>query len=152
MNHYTHLLQYIKTLSEQDNFVNTITQGVTEDMDLDKGNIFPILNVDIDSAGFTNGNTITFNIELACLDVRDNNKETRTDKFWLQDNEVDNLNSMLAVLNRMWQKMLTDFQSNDIRIEESAELICLKEWGKNTLDGWVMSFTIELPNNTLSLC
>lgn len=152
MNQYSQTLNYIKGLGEADLFINTITQGLTSDMDLDKGNIMPILNVDILQGGFTNGNTITFDIELSCLDIRDNNKETRTDKFWLQDNEVDNLNTMLASLNTMWFKMLQDFEEQNIRVDETATLISIKEWGKNLLDGWAMTFTIELPNTTISLC
>jgi hypothetical protein len=152
MNQYTEVLIYIKTLAEQDNFIHTVTQGVTDEMDLDKGNIMPILNIDVLTGSFSNGNTISFDLEISCLDIRDNNKETRTDKFWLQDNEVDNLNTMLASLNRIWFKMLQDFENNNIRVDESASLISVKEWGVNLLDGWVMTFTIEVPNTTISLC
>jgi hypothetical protein len=152
MNQYTEVLIYIKTLAEQDNFIHTVTQGITNEMDLDKGNIMPILNIDVLTGSFSNGNTISFDLEISCLDIRDNNKETRTDKFWLQDNEVDNLNTMLASLNRIWFKMLQDFENNNIRVDESASLISVKEWGVNLLDGWVMTFTIEVPNTTISLC
>jgi hypothetical protein len=152
MNQYTEVLTYIKTLAEQDAFIHTVTQGDTSDYDLDKGNIFPLLNIDINNAGFTNGNTITFDIEIGCCDIRDKNKETRTDKFWLQDNKVDNLNEMLASLNRIWFKLLQDFENNNIRVEETASLEQLTEWNKNLVDGWLMTFTIELPNTTISLC
>lgn len=152
MNNYTELLTYLKILAEQDEFVSTITQGDTSDYDLDKGNLFPLINFDIINASFTNGNTIIFEVNIACCDIRDINKETRTDKFWLQDNKVDNLNEMLAVLNRMWFKMLQDFENNNIRVEESATLDELEEWNTNLVDGWLMNFTIELPNDTISLC
>jgi hypothetical protein len=152
MNQYSELLNYLKGLAEADLFINTTTQGLTADVDLDKGNIFPLLNIDILEGGFTNGNTISFDVEIAALDIRDNNKETRTDKFNLQDNEIDNLNEMLATLNRMWLKMLQDTAEQNIRVDESANLISVKEWGKNLLDGWLMTFTIELPNTTISLC
>lgn len=152
MNQYTELLTYIKTLAEADEFINTITQGDTSDYDIDKGNIFPLLNVDVNNATFTNGNTITFDVEIGCCDIRDENKETRTDKFWLQDNKVDNLNEMLASLNTMWFKMLQDFTDNNIRVDESASLEQVTEWNQNLVDGWLMTFTIEVPNTTLSLC
>ena len=152
MNHYSELLRYIKQLAEADEFIHTITQGITSDFDLDKGNIFPILNVDVLSAGFTTGQMIGFDVEIACMDIRDNNKETRTDKFWKQDNEVDNLNEMLASLNKIWFKLLQDIEGKNIRVDETASLISVKEWGKNLLDGWTMTFNIQLPNTTLSLC
>lgn len=152
MNQYSQLLNYLKGLAEADDFINTITQGDTSDYDLDKGNIFPVLNVDINNAGFTTGQMISFDVEIACMDIRDNNKETRVDKFWLQDNEVDNLNTMLASLNRIWFKMLQDLEELNIRVEENAELLQVTEWNKNYVDGWLMTFTIELPNTTISLC
>jgi hypothetical protein len=152
MNQYSELLNYLKGLAEADDFINTVTQGDTSDYDLDKGNIFPLLNIDIQTAGFTNGNTITFDVEIGCCDIRDNNKETRTDKFWLQDNEVDNLNEMLSSLNRIWFKMLQDINEQNIRVDETAALDRVTEWNKNLVDGWLMTFTIELPNDTISLC
>ena len=152
MNQYSELLNYLKTLAESDDFINTITQGDTSDYDLDKGNIFPVLNIDVNNATFTNGQTIGFDVEIACMDIRDNNKETRTDKFWLQDNEVDNLNTMLASLNRIWFKMLQDITEQNISIDENASLLQVTEWNKNVVDGWLMTFTIELPNDTISLC
>ncbi len=118
MNHYSELLRYIKQLGEQDDFIHTITQGNTSDFDLDKSNIFPVLNVDVLNAGFTNGKMISFDLEIACMDIRDNNKETREDKFWKQDNEVDNLNEMLASLNRIWFKLLQDIEDKKHQIIE----------------------------------
>lgn len=152
MNHYTQTLTYLKTLAEQDDFVNTVTQGDMSDVDLNKMNIFNLVHIDILSSGFTTGQTITFDMEVLCAQVRDSNKQDATDKFWNQDNEVDNLNETLAVLNRMWFKMLQDFEDNNIRVEESASLEQVTEWNTNLLDGWLMTFTIELPNDTISLC
>ncbi len=148
MNQYTELLTYIKTLAQQDDFINTVTQGDTSDYDLDKGNIFPLLNIDINTAGFTNGNTITFDVEIGCCDIRDINKETNEDKFWKQDNKVDNLNEMLASLSRIWFKMLNDFEDNNIRVDPSASLEQVTEWNTNLVDGWLMTFISEVINIT----
>ena len=152
MNQYSELLYYLKGLAEADDFIHTITQGLTSDFDLDKGNIFPILNIDVLNAGFTTGQMISFDVEVACMDIRDNNKEPITDKFWKQDNEVDNLNEMLASLNRIFFKMLQDIDGKNIRVDETASLTQVTEWNKNLVDGWLMTFTIELPNTTISLC
>jgi len=150
MNQYTELLEYIKTLGEADTFVNTITKG--DDIDLNKGNIFPLLNIDINTASFTNGQTIIFNIELSCLDIRDINKEITTDKFWDQDNEVDNHNETLATLNRLWLNMYRDFTDNNITASENPALQKITFSDKNLLDGWSLTFDVEVPNTTISLC
>lgn len=152
MNHYTELLYYIKQLAEQDSYIKTVTKDADDSIDLDKGNIFPMLNIDIISGSFTNGQTVKFNVTLACLDIRDINKEIKTDKFWGQDNEVDNHNETLGALNRIWTSMYRDFESNDITSSENPPLTKITYSGVNLLDGWELTFDVELPNTTLSLC
>jgi len=152
MNHYTQLLSYLKLLAEQDDFVNTVTQGDMSDVDLYKMNIFNLVHIDVLSANFTTGQMIEFDVQILSAQVRDANKRDAVDKFWNNDNEVDNLNETLAVLNRMWFKMLQDIQDENIRVDENASLNQVTEWNKNLLDGWIMDFKISLPNTTISLC
>jgi hypothetical protein len=153
LNAYTQLLTYIKQLGEADPFINTITQGNFSRIDLDKGNIFPLLHVTVLGGAFNNGSTIEFNIEVVALQQRDTNKEIRTDKFWEQDNEVDNLNEMLAVLNRLWLNMYRDFQENNISASENPTLDIIEpESQTNSIEGWRMVFNVEVPNTTISLC
>ena len=152
LNHYSEVLNYIKDLAEQDSFVNTVTQGNMTDVDLDKMNVFNLVHIDVLTAGFTNGQMITFDIEILSAQVRNSNKNDVGDKFNKQDNEQDNLNETLAVLNRIWFKMLQDFESKNITVDESASLNQVTEWNANLLDGWLMTFTIALPNTTISLC
>ncbi len=152
MNQYTEVLYYIKELAEADSFVNTVTRGEFDKLDLNKGNIFPLVHINIASAGFTNGNTITFDVQVGCLSQRDINKEVSTDKFWEQDNEVDNLNETLACLNRMWTIMYRDFTDVGITASENPTLEPMIMSDKNLLDGWIIDFTIEVPNTTLNLC
>lgn len=152
LNHYTELLYFIKQLGDTDPFVNTITQGDFDRIDLDKGNIFPLLHINITGGQFTNGQTIVFNIQLGCFDIRDINNEVVSDKFWLQDNEVDNLNETLASLNRIWGNMYKNFANNDITSSENPTLEPVTEYGKNYLDGWILTFDVEMPNTTINLC
>jgi len=152
MNHITELYNYIKQLAEQDDLINSIRKLDFNDIDLDKHTIFPMLNVRIVNGNFTNGNTLNFSIQVGVFDVRDVNKEVRTDNFWEQDNEVDNHNLCIAILNRLWLKMYRDFEDNNITASEdpSFELGYFEK--AKTLDGVILSFDVEMPNTTLSLC
>ena len=96
MNAYSRILRYIRSLAEQDVFVKTITTGA--DIDLNKGDIFPLFNIDITDATFSSNATITFSLNIQCLDIRDINNENVNDKFYLNDNEVDNYNGTLSCL------------------------------------------------------
>lgn len=152
MNHYSELLYYIKQLSEADPFINHVTQGEFAETDVDKMVLPTLINIEITGGGFTNGNTVTFDIELACLSIRDINKEVRTDDFWKQDNEVDNMNETHAVLNRLWNKMYVDFEKNNITASENPSLVPIYFGTAKLLDGWLLTFTVEMPNTTINLC
>ena len=153
MNQYSQLLTYIKEIGEVDPFVNTITQGDFDRLDLDKGIIYPLLHITILGGNFNNGSTVVFNLEMAALQQRDTNDEVRTDKFWQQDNEVDNMNEMLAVLNRLWLKMFRDFAENDITASENPQLeIIDHKTTTNSIEGWKLVFDVEVPNTIINLC
>lgn len=152
MNGYTELLRYIYLLGTNDVFINTITQGDFEDVDIDKKNIFPLLHVAIGNASFPSDGVIRFDVQIGALDIRDINKSINTDKFWGNDNEIDNLNETLAVLNRIWLLMYKDFEENNITASEVPTLEIQKDTRKNKLDGWIMSFQVDLPNTIISLC
>ena len=152
MNQYTELLYYIKSLADSDDLVNTVTKGDFEKLDLDKMNIFPLVHINITGGSFTNGSTINLSVQVGCFDIRDINKEIRDNKFWEQDNEVDNHNETLAILNRMWLKMFIDFEENNITASENPSLEIATFVRSNILDGWILSFDVEIPNTVINLC
>jgi len=148
MNQLSQLYKYLYELANEDEQVNKVLKTP----DLAKETIFPLVNIMIESGGFTNGSTINFNIELSCFNIRDINKEIQTDDFWQQDNELDNHNLAIAVLNRMWLKMYTDFEDNNITSSENPTFELGSLEGSKLLDGARLTFTVEVPNIELSLC
>jgi len=152
MNGYTQLLNYIYQLGTADTFVNTITNTGEVDLDTYKGNIFPILDVFVVSGSFPSNALIRYTVELTCIDLRDINKEIVNDKFFDNDNEVDNLNETQAVLNRVWLNMVRDFADNNITASEAPTLTPIVYAGKNIYDGWSLSFDVDIPNTTIDIC
>lgn len=150
MNGYSELLRYIKRIGEP--LVNTITQGDFTLLDTDKKNIYPLLHVQINNSSFPSESVVKFNIQIGCFDIRDTNKEPNTDKYFGNDNEIDNLNETLAVLNRIWLLMYSDFEENDITASAVPTLEIFTETNVNILDGWIMTFDVEMPNTEINLC
>ena len=150
LNQYSELLLYLKNLAEADSYVNTVTKG--ENVELDKMTVFPSVHIDINSGTFPSGGTIQFTVELSCWAIRDINKEVNTDKFWQNDNETDNLNETLATLNRMWRKLNRDWREKNITASDAPTLDAIKFDKKNLLDGWLMTFDVEMPNTSINLC
>jgi len=148
MNQLSELYKYFKQLADADDLVNKAMKSA----DLNKETIFPLFNIDIQGGGFTNGSTINFNVELSCFNIRDINKEIITDDFWGQDNEVDNHNLALAVLNRIWLTMWTDFEKTNITASENPAFELGSFEGSKLLDGARLTFTVETPNVEIDLC
>ena len=151
MNHYTELLYYLKQLLEADPLVNTVTQGDFDKVALNKMDIFMLTHIVIGDPFFTNGQTVGFNLEVAAIDIVDVNKEVNVDKFFLNNNEVDVFNETLAVLNRFWTKLNQDFEGQGIKAPDNSTL---SQWesDKDGAVGYVLNFTVELPNREMSLC
>jgi hypothetical protein len=148
MNQLSELYKYFKQLADADDLVNKVMKSA----DLNKETIFPLVNIDIQGGGFTNGSTINFNVELSCFNIRDINKEIITDDFWGQDDEVDNHNLALAVLNRMWLTMWTDFEKTNLTASENPTFELGSFEGSKLLDGARLTFIVETPNTTIDLC
>ena len=150
MNQLSQLYLYIKQLAESNSSVNSVMKA--EDIDLKKEIMYPLVNINILSGGFTNGQTVNFNVELACFNQRDINKEISEDIFFNNDNEIDNHNLCISVLNRMWTQMYTDFEDNNITSSENPSFELGIFEGAKLVDGARLTFTVEVPNTDLSLC
>jgi len=152
MNIYSKLLQTIKTIAEQDDSVNTVTNNGRIDLDINKTDLFPIVDVFVTGATFPSDAVIRLTIELVCVDLRDTNNEVTSDKFWNQDNEVDNLGETLMVINRIWKKLYKDFEDTNITASESPALVPIEGDGKDVYDGWSITFDVDVPSVEMSLC
>lgn len=150
MNGYSELLRYFKKIGQP--LVNTITQGDFNDVDINKKNIFPLLHVSIGNASFLSDSVIQFNVQIGCFDIRDINKDINDDKYYENDNEIDNLNSTMAILNRIWLLMIRDFEDVNITAIQLPSLEQFTESNMNLLDGWIMTFEVQMPNVTINLC
>ncbi|QLG46047.1 hypothetical protein [Costertonia aggregata] len=149
MRNYYEVLRLLKQKLEADPLVNTVTQGDITEIDLNKKNIYPLAHIQTGTA-IIGLSTITFNMTLFALDVRDFSNEPVTDKFNGNDNEIDNLNSMLAVCNRFFKSIVK--LEDDFTITDNPNCEPLYEQQENLLDGWAMTFEIEIPNTEISVC
>ena len=150
MNHYSELIYKIEELGQP--LVSTITSGNFEDIDISKANIYPLLHIFVSGGGFTNGSTVLLSVQLGCFQQRINNSELNTDKLLRNDNRVDNMNETLSTLNTIWTKLYTDFEQNNITASENPTLEPVENGYENGLDGWILTFDLEMPNQRLNLC
>lgn len=152
LNHYTQLLYYIKQLADSDPLVNKVTQGNVDQIDFNQMNLTPLVHINLSDALFTNGSTVVFNGTITALDLPNDNNEINDDDFFNNNNDVDIMNETLAIVNRIWSRMHSDFEKENMVAEENAPVTFVEGTGQNGLKGCEVSFRVEMPNNTLNLC
>lgn len=142
---YSQLLYYLKGLAQSAPLVNTVTKGEVASLDLDKANIYQMVHIDISEATFNSGMAMSYSIAIACLQQRDLNSEPVEDKFWRQDNEVDNHNETMVTLQLIWSQIYRDWQDLYISAEDDAVFEKITFEKGNILDGWELRFIAQVP-------
>jgi len=153
LNHYTQLLTYIKELSDSDPLVNEVTQGEASKAMFDKITMFPLVHIYI--GGFTFGTearTLIWDVTIGALKKRDNTNEQTTDSFFFNTNEVDNFNETSAILNRLVSRMVADLSKSKIDVSVIGSADKMDEMYGEDKDGYVINLSLEIPNDTISLC
>lgn len=145
------VIDFLKGLLQQDINVHTILHGLKSTLDISKKNIFPIAHIQVTSStpdiGF-----VSFTFEVVVVDVRNVSKQVVTDKWLGNDNELDNLNTTHAVLNRLLTKLRNSNNEFNIQLnnEPSCQPIIFEE--TNLLDGWRTDIELIIPNNKINVC
>ena len=127
--------------------VNSVTTGDIYDIDLAKQSIFPLSHIIINSVS-TQEQTLTFNISVLAMDIVDESKEATTDIFRGNNNEQDILNTQLAVLNRLVQRLRKgNLYSDMYQLEGSPSLTPFYDRFENQLAGWTATMDILIYND-----
>jgi len=153
MTSFYDVIKSIKTYLEGNNSVSTVTFGNILDVDLNKQTIFPLSHLTVRNVVFSDY-TMSFTVNVLCVDVIDNTKENNKEQvepFFGHDNKQDVLNTQLMVLNGLQASLRRGglFQQEFVLDDNiSAELV--EESFENTLSGWAMDISIEVPNDEMS--
>ena len=141
----------IKNTLLDDVNVNTVTHGDITDIDLSKQTIFPLSHLIVNSAT-QDERILTFNLSVLAMDIVDTSKEEVTDLFVGNDNLHDVLNTQLAVLNRMLQKLrMSDLFRDKYQLEGAVTCEPFLDRFENNIAGWVATFDVVIEND-ISLC
>jgi hypothetical protein len=136
---------------ESDPIVNTITQGDIFRVDLNKQTIFPLVHIIVNNVQFVE-NVQQANVSVMAMDIVDISKDETEDLFTGNDNEVDVLNTQLAVLNRMYE-FLRRGDLYDDKFQVTGDPTCepFIDRFENKLAGWTMTFDVLIPND-MTVC
>jgi hypothetical protein len=149
MNGYYESLRILKECLLLDNDINTVTTGDASEFDINNKNIYNLAHIVCTGASF-NPNTIDISFSIELASIRDINKDIVTDKFIGNDNEQDNMNTLLYVARRLYNKVQHEF--NDLGyfgLVDNWSLTPFLTAKENYVDGWQIDFTVSIPDNTM---
>ena len=141
------LTETIKTQLLLDINVNTVTTGDISDINLNKQDIFPLSHIIVNNV-VVNEQTLDFNISILSCDIVNQSKLETVDIF-TGNNDVQNiLNTQLAVLNKVIQKLrMGNLHTDMYQLDGSPSLDPFYDRFENQLAGWTATMNIKIYND-----
>ena len=127
--------------------VTTISFEKTGEIDSNKNNIYPLVNIDIVDTDPI-GDILTFNYVITILQQRDIDNELNNDKILNKDNMIDNLNECYAIATRCVNNIERTENDYDIEILRKSNITLLKDFNTQKLDGVRFNLSLSIQNNT----
>tara|TARA_R110000772_G_scaffold52456_5_gene120314 strand:+ start:357 stop:815 length:459 start_codon:yes stop_codon:yes gene_type:complete len=151
MKGFYNITEKLKTTLVAEPFVNTVTFGSLDDVDLDKQTIFPLAHIIVNNTT-VGTKTLTFNISILAMDIVDISKAETTDIFVGNDNEQDVLNTQLGLLTRVINTLQRgDLYTELYQIEGDVSCEPFVDRFENKLAGWAATFDV-LVQNDMTIC
>ena len=141
------LTETIKTNLLTDINVNTVTTGDITDINLGKQDMFPLSHIIVNNV-VVNEQTLDFNISILSCDIVNQSKLETTDIF-TGNNDVQNiLNTQLAVLNKLIQKLrMGNLHTDMYQLDGNPSLDPFYDRFENQLAGWTATMNIKIYND-----
>ena len=151
MTGFYNVTKKIKDALNAEPFVNTVSFGSLDDIDLNKQTIFPLSHIIVNNCNVET-NTMVFNISVLAMDIVDESKDEVTDIFVGNDNEQDVLNTQLEVLNRVVAILQRgDLYTDLFQIEGAVGCEPFVDRFENKLAGWSATFDVIVKND-MTVC
>jgi len=132
-------------------FVNTVTFGSIDDVDLNKQTIFPLSHITVNNTT-VGTKTLTFNISILSMDIVDISKDEVTDIFVGNDNEQDVLNTQLALQTRVINILQRgDLYTDLYQVQGDVTCEPFVDRFENKLAGWAATFDVVVQND-MTIC
>jgi hypothetical protein len=142
--------QLTSTIEQQllaDLKTNTVSIGDISKVNLNKQDIFPLAHMIVNNVTVEE-QVLRFNISILACDIVDQSKEETTDRFTGNDNEQDILNTQLAVLNRLIQRLRMGSLHTDMyQLDGNPSLSPFNDRFENQLAGWSADMDILIYND-----
>jgi hypothetical protein len=146
MNELSKLNDFVINIFQGNPLVNTITIVPTIEMDANKENIYPLVNIDLRESDIE-GDAVIASYKISVVQQRDVINEKNNNKLLTDSNYLDNMNETHSIINKFITYL--NLQNNDynIEIQSLTKLKPLKNVGLNGLDGFQFDIELSIYNN-----
>lgn len=144
-NEISKMNDFVLDLFSSNLLVNSISIVPTIGLDLNKENIYPLVNVDMTNTEIED-QVITVFYTMTIINQRDK-RPVKVDSKLLEDsNYIDNINETHSIAQRFINFL--ERQNNDeiIEIDTVSNLTILKEWRSGNCDGVQFTIQLTIPN------
>ena len=141
------LSETIKEELLKDQNINTVTTGDITNVNLNKQDIFPLGHIIINTVT-DEENVLRFSITVLAADIVDQSKDATVDIFKGNTNEQDILNTQLAVINRLIQRLRKGQLYTDM-YQLDGTPVCEPFYDRfeNQLAGWTATMDVLIYND-----
>ena len=148
MKAFYNILDTIKAELLDSPFVNTVTYGALDRVDLNKKTIFPLSHFMVNNVSYGE-NTLTYNLSLLCMDIVDISNENTADLFIGNDSdEHDIFNTQQAVIIRVLDALKRgDLYANLYQLQGEPNIEPFVDRFENRLAGWAVTFDVVVVND-----
>lgn len=127
--------------------VNTISVKPQSEIDFEKSNIYPLVNIDLTALQpLESVHQMTFNITV--FQQRDTKPTINLDNKLLNTNLIDNLNETYSIASKFINYIRSFNNDEDIEVISTTEVTPLKNALTNGLDGVTFNIVLEIPDLT----
>lgn len=129
---------------QSNNLVNTMSTVTTDEIDLNKQNIYPLVNLDLEGSEIED-DSIIVSYKITIVQARDVVPRKTDSKLLGDTNFIDNLNETHSIAQRFINVLTRQNNDANIEIDTLGELTILKDW-RSGLDGVQFDIDLSIPN------
>lgn len=144
MNELSLMQAFVIAQFQSNNLVNTISTVETEGIDLNKENVYALVNLDLrDTDILDDAVIVTYLITI--VQARDIVPRKTDSKLLGDTNYIDNLNETHSIAQRFINYLTRQNNDENIEIDNLSSVTILKDW-RSGLDGVQFTIDLSIPN------
>lgn len=144
MNELTLMNDFVISEFNSNNLVNTITLIDTDEIDLNKENIYALVNLDFTNSEILD-DAIVVSYKITIVQARDIVPREQDSKLYEDTNYLHNLNETHSIAQRFINVLTRQNNDANVEIDTLSEVTILKNW-RSGLDGVQFDIDLTIPN------